>query len=67
MDKSYEVQVLIDGEWKGIRPTGGDPYRFKTFSAADWHLVRSYPVFDQAGNIIRKVVEVNKPSNISLE
>ena len=71
MDKSYEVQVLLNAGtknecWKSISPTGGEPYRFITKEAAEWHLIKGYGRIDSAGRTIRRVREVNLQPNISL-
>lgn len=64
MEKSYEVHILINDEMVPIKPTNGEPYRFKTKNGAFNHLIRPYS-YESASR--KHIVEVDKPHNIDLE
>lgn len=41
---AWEMQVLIDGEWKSIRPTGREVYRYPDEESARRMLKICYPL-----------------------
>ena len=66
---SYEMQLLVDDEWKGIRATRKEkPYRYPDRASAEYMLRICYP--DQhrdqrlGGDRVVRVVEVNEEANM---
>lgn len=39
----YQIQIKIDGKFKSIRPTGGEPYQFDVWLKAHQTLKMCYP------------------------
>lgn len=41
--KMWIMEVLVKGEWRAVRPTGGDPYKYETKEEAEDMLRMCYP------------------------
>ena len=58
---AFEIQIFVKyekttPEWKSVRPSRGDPYRFPTFEEAERNLRMCYP--DLAGTSKARIVQV---------
>lgn len=61
---AYEVQILVNEKeknvWKSIRPSNGEPYRFKSENSAYEQLIRNYPYGG------RRIIRTEQNPNIGL-
>ena len=45
---SHRIQVMIDDEWRSVRPTGGEPYTYESRIDAELMLEQLYPDADRS-------------------
>lgn len=63
MNESFEGQLVINGIFKSIKPSTGDPYRYETELKAVQMVKSCYPDYTRLAYLI-KAKKVNFPVNM---